>query len=526
MVNRIEIYVLRKVAISVLMIPILFHFSFCMGWDIKSSKIPENVLMVLESSGKYRYQYDAVIDHYSQCGDSLKLEAAYFLIGNLDTHYSSDYLWIDENEKPVHFEELLFSDFQAAIRCFDSISGAKKLHPVYYNISDIEMLSADFLIDNIDLAFEVWNRPWNENLSFEDFCEYILPYRVDNEVLQPWRRTYKNKFDWILDSTTNNEGEFCEAAKILNSDLNSWYVNSFQYEKGNNRLPLQGPLTLLFRKQGDCPNMTNLACYAFRSVGIPARVDFSPFWPTSSGRHFWNVTVDHDGKPIMFMGTQVNPGSYHIPRELGKVYRRTFAKQKAAIASIAEPFEIPAGFMHSANIEDVTREYEEVVNLEVKLQNVPSNVSFVFLAVFNNQTWCPVSWAKVDKNNNTAIFRDMGKGVVYLPVIYEGKEVQPAGDPIKVPHEEKVENISVSMDSTLRMTIPERAKYLIYRPGKEYALYVWDNKWKELGKQEAVGESLTFKEAPAKGLFTLVPEFSSGKERIFTLNKMGEIKYW
>lgn len=521
----LEIYVLRRIVISGFMISMLCYLSPCRGGEGRPSEIPVNVLLVLELSGKYRQQFVGVIDHYSQHGDSLKLEAAYFLIGNLDTHYSSDYLWMDENNMPVHFDELMFSDFQTAIGCFDSISKTKKLHPVYYDISDLELLSAEFLIDNIDLAFEVWDRPWNENLSFEDFCEYILPYRVDNELIQPWRGTYKKKFDWILDSI-KNDGVPCEAAKVLNSDLNTWYVNSFQYENGNNRLPLQGPLMLLFRKQGDCPNMTNLACYAFRSVGIPARVDFSPFWPTSSGRHFWNVTLDHHGNPIMFMGTQVNPGSYHIPRELGKVYRRTFAKQKQALASIAKPEEIPAGFMLSANIEDVTREYEEVVDLEIQLQDVPGKVGYVFLAVFNNQSWCPVSWAKIDKKTNTALFSDMGKGVVYLPVFYVEKEVKPAGDPIKVPHSEEAEKISYSIDSKSRLTIPERAKYLIYRPGKEYALYVWDTKWREIGKKKAVGESMTFDGILGRGLFTLVPEYSSGKERIFTLNNQGDIEYW
>ena len=28
-------------------------------------------------------------------------------------------------------------------------------------------------------AFDNWQkRPWNRSLSFEDFCEYLLPYRI------------------------------------------------------------------------------------------------------------------------------------------------------------------------------------------------------------------------------------------------------------------------------------------------------------------------------------------------------------
>jgi hypothetical protein len=53
---------------------------------------------------------------------------------------------------------------------------------------DIEHITAHFLINNIDLAFEAWQkRPCNKHVSFDVFCEEILPYRVGAEQLEYWR---------------------------------------------------------------------------------------------------------------------------------------------------------------------------------------------------------------------------------------------------------------------------------------------------------------------------------------------------
>ena len=53
---------------------------------------------------------------------------------------------------------------------------------------DVKYIKADFLIHQIELAFNQWQtRPWNEGVDFENFKEYLLPYRVENEPLDYWR---------------------------------------------------------------------------------------------------------------------------------------------------------------------------------------------------------------------------------------------------------------------------------------------------------------------------------------------------
>lgn len=83
----------------------------------------------------------------------------------------------------------------------DSIIGSYgSIHTPYTeHISDV-YISPEYLIDNIEQAFRVWKeQPWGKNVSFELFCEYVLPYRVGDEKLVSWRNEIYEKYNSLLD---------------------------------------------------------------------------------------------------------------------------------------------------------------------------------------------------------------------------------------------------------------------------------------------------------------------------------------
>lgn len=66
---------------------------------------------------------------------------------------------------------------------------------------DIREVDSAYLCNNIEWAFKVWReQPWGKNVSFETFCEYILPYRIEDETLEYWREMYYEKYNSLLDS--------------------------------------------------------------------------------------------------------------------------------------------------------------------------------------------------------------------------------------------------------------------------------------------------------------------------------------
>ena len=146
----------------------IFYFIFPSEQEV----LLENALQL---SKENRPELEKVLEHYKQ--DKEKRNAAEFLIRNMPGHFS--YMG-DEVDS-----------LKAALAQYDPNEGYDeerfgylknfpyhKLKKVY----DIEHIRADFLIENIDYSFKVWEKSkWGKYLLEEDFYELILPYRLGNE---------------------------------------------------------------------------------------------------------------------------------------------------------------------------------------------------------------------------------------------------------------------------------------------------------------------------------------------------------
>ncbi|WP_232751843.1 hypothetical protein [Capnocytophaga sp. H2931] len=107
---------------------------------------------------------------------------------------------------------------------------------------DIKEIKAEMLIENIDYAFKVWQeKPWNKHLSFDDFCELILPYCIAEEPLTNCCKAYYEKYNPILDSLYKGT-DVVEACNILSDYMKTegfYYFVDFATEYfGKNRVAI------------------------------------------------------------------------------------------------------------------------------------------------------------------------------------------------------------------------------------------------------------------------------------------------
>lgn len=192
-------------------------------------------------------------------------------------------------------------------------------------IYDAHVITAAYLIENIDFAFKLWNeKPWNKHLSFADFCEYLLPYRVGNEPLENWRNAYYEKYNPILDSLYSGT-DVVEAANLLSLHLAK--TEDITYLGLAHINP--GALFYLNNKCGDCSDFRDLSIYLLRSVGIPSGADFYPISPDEgAGMHTWAVIQDTTGKCVAFRhpGLEVSR-NLSVEYRKGKVYRLCYGRQ-------------------------------------------------------------------------------------------------------------------------------------------------------------------------------------------------------
>jgi hypothetical protein len=221
-----------------------------------------------------------------------------------------------------------------------------------------------------------------------------------------------------------------------------------------------------------------------RSIGLPCCVDFCPFWATSSGRHYWNVTFDRNKRPVPFAGTGKNFNVLTLPREVGKAYRVTYQKQPDALASIAPPREIPPGYFRSPYLKDVTSEYGDVADVKVSADFLldRDNIRYAFAAVFNYSKWGIVAWTPIKKegNESSASFRNMQRGCVYLSMSYYKGKTQSLSHPFSIDSAGTIEHLAPDTLHKRDITLYQQDGYLIYRPGKKYTLFYWDEQWKEV----------------------------------------------
>jgi hypothetical protein len=79
-------------------------------------------------------------------------------------------------------------------------------------------------------------------------------------------------------------------------------------------------------------------------------------------------------------------------------------------------------------IKDVTSQYVSTKNIRIKiLKSAGDGLSVAHLCVFNNESWIPIANGKI--SDGYALFKNIGRNAVYLPVYYKKGEGVPAGNP-------------------------------------------------------------------------------------------------
>ena len=153
----------------------------------------EQLNEALKFAGENRSELEKVLKHYEN--DSLKLKAAKFLIENMPFYFSYESEQLNQyknNLYKIAIENKCSDD--EAIRIAQKRFGILS-YSTFRKDYDAHIITADYLIKNIDLSFKVWKeKPWGKYFSFDDFCETILPYRIGDEPLEDWRETYYNRY--------------------------------------------------------------------------------------------------------------------------------------------------------------------------------------------------------------------------------------------------------------------------------------------------------------------------------------------
>ncbi len=497
-----------KIFIIVISLIIILSFQACL--KSKRPGLPEDVVSVIGVSGLNKPQINRFILKSMESGDSLKLQACYFIVSNLTSNYSAFYNLKDSADNIYKLKPESFKNLENIILYKDSLEKSKgKL--VYKADSfslDFKRLNAKFLTDNLFYAFETYykNKPYLD-YDFETFKEYILPYRAENETAEPFRKKLSTyfKLDTNIDLRTNVE--------LINNKINSMLKYDERYV-----ISVENPTIdqLLKKGKGNLETINMLKVKALRSLGIAASIDYTPALTDTNGIYAWTSVMSPDGDLILL---DIENGRLHnlLQNSIAKVYRRTFSQDTNSLFAIKNVKESTPGFLGHFNYTDVSNSYNLTSSFKSKTKELNK---YLYMSVYNDGQWKPVDWS-LNKNSQIK-FNNLADNKLYLPVKWENNQSIAIDFPFILKDNRQEYFKSSGKNELVKLThYSPKGKLINF---EEYKIYYWDFEWKLIENFKFTEGGYKI-ELPDNTLYRILESGPFHDERIFTIKNGKQIFY-
>lgn len=465
----------------------------------------------LKVAGENRGQLEAVLEHYRTVdNDPQKLAAAEYLIANMPAHYS----YRDTAAINRYYHQALeilgtgpSPDWQRDT--LREISEKQYFGLTQDTISDVEVITADYLIYSIDHAFKQWRtKPWAQHLTYEEFRDWILPYKVTElQSLDAWRDTLSQHYSDSLNTippTDIQRNSIFGAIEIARNEIHSKQsaIGLRVIWENSGSMPMLSAATWVRMTYGSCWDYVIMGTAVFRSLGMPAAVDQVPEWGRNSEGHSWYVFPDDRGREQVTINSLIMPaGQQFYPYErIPKVWRNTYT-----INRDVEKYRNTSKYVHPFDLcqKDVTDRYNLTSDLEIdtdkEILKQLQDRRYVYIAMTVN--YSGPHWSILDYGvlkGGKAHFKNMGRNMLYIALGYNGSDLIPISHPFILHKSGKVEYINHPYDDTNSTTrtisVDLRRKY--------YESYnVVDMRRRILGGKLQCSDRPDFKNA--KNLYTI-----------------------
>lgn len=374
----------------------------------------------------YRCKYSKVLQYYKfNDNDSLKYNAALFLIDNMEGHMSP------EGKQMEIFKKMVSAG------AINTKEGIRQLNAAWNNagkegtteyVADSSVVSNRMLISNIDAAFEAWrSAPWCTDVDFNTFCNYILPYRCSSEHIGGnWRMAMRETYGSFVKGETDMARAFAVVKDRVFKDvvLSNKYCSYSLDAITSHRIG-----------KAECGQRSILLVDVLRALGIPAALDNTPMWADYSNKsHGWTSMIGKDGmtytvfeddsiaKPFNPVDASVFIPHYHVKDEDYCPYTIKQAKTPVKVyreeyALVDDDTKFKPGFLANGFLRDVSGEYglESIVTLEVDTDKEVKLCAYV-----SAKDWMPIACAK--PVNGKVTFDNVGKNSVCTAYVIENNK--------------------------------------------------------------------------------------------------------
>ena len=418
----------------------------------------------LKVSGDNRAQLETVLEHYKTVDpDPEKFEAAKYLISNMPAHYS----YADTAQVNLYYATALkiLKSGKSAEWQRDTLRDISDTDfPLMdrRTVSDVRTITADYLIYSIDHAFTQWRtRTWSKHLTYEEFRDWLLPYKVvDLQSFDSWRDTLTSHFSDSISRLPEDDDRCHTIYGVLDIVRNEmvWKLNPYIAWTTRSGYPLLSAQTLASMTYGTCQDYVNLGVMTFRSVGLPAVVDYVPLWGRNHEGHSWYTFLTDNGIQAHAQhDITISAGMGFFPyQRFPKIYRSTYAINRDRVK-----YRNNAKFVHPFNVceQDVTDLYYRTSDLSVPVKkDVKLKDKYVYIATLTNSggpQWFILDYGEIKRG--MACFYKMGRELMYMALGYDGNGLVPITAPFIINKDGSLRY--VPFDGSETRTIEVKRKY-------------------------------------------------------------------
>lgn len=468
--------------ISVLLISLLFVSC--------KNKQDRKIESVLAFAGENRAELEHALEYYKYTNpDKEKLDAVKFLIENMGLHRSLvpsvklSFPYIDAYIEKA--DSLLYSHITnthpdslynvSTKKRFNAIKEEfKKTNPLpvidsiakyeMINVADCQVITSDFLINHVDLMFEVRAKNSKKLQDKSIFYEYVLPYKT--------MPTYA-----MINSSTNYYDLFNKYFADIPVDSIELTVKRYNFIirefknliKPNPYRRFFGIQELFFSGYMDCVRIADFGAHILRSRGLPIAVEQLSGYRHFTNNHFICSIQETEGRWLTFAPEAFLP-RYMDPELCNSmnIYRFMYSEQTDSPFFLKGKDEYVPEYLLSPFIKDASKYDIPTISLDIPFDKDTDN-KLAYLAVFNRgkrNAMHPVTWGKI--KGHKVKFDNVIPDRMYFPIYYDNNgNMIPFNNPfyvstegqISYPDETKMQNtVKDFIDIVVTSKYPRRLK--------------------------------------------------------------------
>jgi hypothetical protein len=450
-------------------------------------------------------QYQDVLAHFKN--DPAKYVAAQFLVANLSVHYTIKTRFISDDK--VDYTRFLST--YAGTLTSKGVQDSLHVTKIVTDLYDSAQVSPDYLIRSIDEAFDLYKKTFVRlHYGLDTFFNYLLPYRVGYEELNPWRRYMWARYSRFLSTYDLTNMPVYDLTKLIDAEQTGTSAYSLNRLKNVTQPSVDQTVGEIVnvRVPFSCEDYCIRAIYTYRALGIPAAYETAPLLGKFNYGHAQAAYLSESG---VFLPNGDDP--QHFKYQIAKMYRRTFARQKnpfEAIKRCGEAEKDIPRYFDMPDFIDITRERTDVSDIAVKLEKNERH-HVVYLCVYNCGEWHPVEWGNIDMAGKT-VFKDMGRKILYHCAYADGGDLFLTGNAFLLDTLGHVGQLNphggqlTQHGGSCSLLLFNSDRHEPITPGNNYTLFYWDNTihaWKKRATQIATRRSLSFSDVPSGVLYKL-----------------------